>query len=204
MSTSIEQNPTTSNNTESLLNVSINMMTGNQTFSPNERLPGACGDWRDAQHSLFQLANMCLILSFLIPNRFRHYSFCLRLFLGLGYLFFALWSGLFVCMPDVLGWSAVFFLVNLIYLCYIGYRILPSRGNKVLDELYQTLFEPLRVSRSEYDSLVKQGCIHKLERFGEYAREGVTRCGLKTSILVKGRYAISYIHRQLLLINKHF
>lgn len=93
-------------------------------------------------------------------------------------------------MPDVLGWSAAFFLVNLLYLCYIGYRILPSRANKHLDELYKNLFEPLQVSKMEYDCLVKQGFIHELERCDQYATEGITRCGQRTSILVKGRYAI--------------
>lgn len=176
------------NNTDSVID--FNVLIGNLTTASRDKTQGLCGDWKDAQHYLFQLANLCLILSFLIPNRFRHHPLCLRLFLGLGYLFFSLWSGLIVCMPDVLGWSAAFFLVNLLYLCYIGYRILPSRANKHLDELYKNLFEPLQVSKMEYDCLVKQGFIHELERCDQYATEGITRCGQRTSILVKGRYAM--------------
>lgn len=176
------------NNTDFVMD--FNVLIGNLTTASRDKTQGLCGDWKDAQHYLFQLANLCLILSFLIPNRFRHHPLCLRLFLGLGYLFFSLWSGLIVCMPDVLGWSAAFFLVNLLYFCYIGYRILPSRANKHLDELYKNLFEPLQVSKMEYDCLVKQGFIHELERCDQYATEGITRCGQRTSILVKGRYAI--------------
>lgn len=170
----------------------FNVLIGNLSSAPRDKTQGSCGDWKDAQHYLFQLANLCLILSFLIPNRFRHYPLCLRFFLGLGYLFFSLWSGLIVCMPDVLGWAAAFFLVNLLYLCYIGYKILPSRSNKHLDELYQNLFEPLQVNKMEYHCLVKQGFIHELDRCDQYATEGVTRCGQRTSILVKGRYAIVF------------
>ncbi|XP_061171298.1 blood vessel epicardial substance-like [Saccostrea echinata] len=175
------------------------MMTLNQTLSQNDDTEphsddaqGACADWREAQHSLFQLANMCLILSFLTPNKFRYYPLCLRIFLGTGYLFFSLWSGLIVCMPDVLIWSAGFFFVNLLHLCYIGYSMLPSRINKDLDDLYKKLFEPLRVSKPEYDCLVKVGYVHGLERFDEYAKEGLTPCGLKTSILLKGRLKVQF------------
>ncbi|XP_062589589.1 blood vessel epicardial substance-like [Saccostrea cucullata] len=174
-------------------------MTLNQTLSKSDSTEphsdatqGACADWREAQHSLFQLANMCLILSFLIPNKFRYYPLCLRIFLGTGYLFFSLWSGLIVCMPDVLLWSAGFFLVNLFHLCYIGYRMLPSRIDKNLDDLYKKLFEPLRVGKPEYDCLVKLGYVYELEKFGEYAKEGITQCGQKTSILLKGRLKVQF------------
>jgi hypothetical protein len=174
----------------------VGVSTVNQTppHSAGDDAQGTCGDWKEAQHSLFQLANMCLILSFLIPNSFRYYPFCLRIFLGTGYLFFTLWSGLIVCMPDVLGWSAGFFLVNMFHLSYIGYRMFPNKANKDLDELYKKLFEPLKVSKVEYDCLVKQGYVHEMERFCEYAKEGKTPCEQRTSILIKGRYATTLTH----------
>lgn len=139
------------NNTDFVID--FNVLIGNLITAPRDKTQGSCKDWKDAQHYLFQLANLCLILSFLIPNWFRHYPLRLRFFLGIGYLLFSLWSGQNVCMPDVLCWSAAFFLVNLLYLCYIGYKILPPRDNKHLDELYQNLFELLQVSKMEYDFL---------------------------------------------------
>lgn len=48
------------------------------------------------------------------------------------------------------------------------------------------------MSKIEYDCLVKQGFIHELERCDQYAIEGITRCGQRTSISVKGRYAIVF------------
>jgi len=157
----------------------------NVTISVNPK--GSCSDWQDLQHALFQLANLCLIVSFLTPSSFQHHAFFLRFILGFGYLFFTLWAGFFVCMPDVLGWNSVFFCVNLIHMLYLGYKMFPARFRSELDELYSKMFKPLKVSRQQFKDLSNLADLYVLTRGSVYAREEYTDCGEKVSLLVKGR-----------------
>lgn len=147
----------------------------------------SCNDWQDAQHSLFQLANLCLIISFLTPSSFRHHAFFLRLIVSFGYLFFGLWAGLFVCMPDFIGWNLGFFTVNLIYLVYLGYKMCPTRLGHFTEELYEHTFKPLNVDRKRFKELTSIGDTYLLTKGTVYATEGKTKCGNKISILLKGR-----------------
>lgn len=88
---------------------------------------GSCHNWQEAQHTLFQLANLCMVVSFLTPASFRFHVLFLRCLLLLAFLLFLLWAGLFICMPDVLGWNLVFFLLNGAHIVWLLYRHLPSR-----------------------------------------------------------------------------
>lgn len=88
---------------------------------------GSCHDWQAAQHTLFQLANLCVAVSFLTTASFRFHVLFLRCILLLAFLLFLLWAGLFICMPDVLGWNLVFFLLNGAHIAWLVYRHLPSR-----------------------------------------------------------------------------
>ena len=149
----------------------------------NER----CEDWKDAQHTLFQLANLCLVVSFLTPTNFHHHALAVRCILGFGYLFFTLWAGLIVCMPDVLIWNIGFFIVNFIFTCYLAYGLLPTRFDSNVDEMYQRLFKPLRLDKRLFKELFAVGSVQVLTKDEFYAREGITTLGTKTSILLKGR-----------------
>lgn len=147
----------------------------------------ACSDWQEAQHALFQLANLCLIISFLTPSSFRHHAFFLRLIISFGYLFFGLWAGVFVCMPDFLGWNLGFLLVNLAYLVYLGYKMCPTRLGHFTEEFYDNTFKPLNVERKRFNDLTRIGDTYLLTKGTSYATEGKTKCGNKISILLKGR-----------------
>lgn len=164
----------------------LSMNSTNSTATPDPS--GACSDWVDVQHALFQLANLCLVLSFLTPSSFQHHTFFLRFILGFGYLFFSVWAGAFVCMPDVLIWNCVCFVVNLAHFCYLAYRMFPTRFRSELDELYSKVFKPLKVSRQQFHDLSDIGELYVLTQGTVYAKEGGTAGGQKLSILVKGRY----------------
>lgn len=86
---------------------------------------GSCRDWQDAQHTLFQLANLCAAISLLTPSSFRYHLLFLRCFLLAAFLFFVLWASLFVCMLDILIWNCVFFVINLIHVICLAYHNIP-------------------------------------------------------------------------------
>ncbi|KAK3099011.1 hypothetical protein FSP39_025252 [Pinctada imbricata] len=153
---------------------------------------GRCEDWKEAQHALFQLANLCLIIAFLTPTNFQNHALCVRCILGLGYLFFTLWTGLIVCMPDILAWNIGFFVINFLFTCYITYEMLPTRFDFALDELYTKMFKPLNISRKVFKELLSIGSVSVLAKHDIYAQEGSTLVGTKTSILLKGRMKATY------------
>ena len=95
-----------------------------------------CDDWQDAQHTLFQLANVCVAVSFLTPASFRFHVAFLRGFLLLAFLLFLLWGGLFMCMADVLGWNLVFTVVNCAHIVWLLYTRLPASLPSALASLY--------------------------------------------------------------------
>ncbi|XP_069139143.1 blood vessel epicardial substance-A-like [Argopecten irradians] len=170
--------------------VTLLMNSTNVTGLPDNL--GRCSDWQDVQHALFQLANLCLVLSFLTPTNFQHHAFFLRFVLGFGYLFFSVWAGIFVCMPDVLIWNCIFFIVNTGHLSYLIYRMFPTRFRSELDELYSKVFKPLKVTRQQFRDISNQGELYVLTRGTVYAKEGCTEGGRKLSILVKGRLKVLY------------
>ena len=146
-----------------------------------------CEDWRDAQHAVFQLAHLCILIAFLTPSNFKHHCFFLRIMLCIGYLLVVIWSVLFMCMTDVLSWNAVFLLANITHLFHLGYRVMPDRFTKTLDEVYNHSFKPLRITRKQFKHLVEFGNMVLLPKGALYAKRGRHKIGQKLSILLKGR-----------------
>ena len=170
--------------TSYLENISMLQLTNSSTL---DDLEGHCRDWKNAQHALFQLANMCLVISFLTPSSVRLHAYFLRLILSLGYVFLSLWAGLFICMLDIVTWSCVFITVNISHLTYLSYQIFPVRLPHETNDLYKKIFKPLDLSRKVFKQFVTVGSIFVLRTGTVYAKEGLSLQGEKLSILVKGR-----------------
>ncbi|KAH9508985.1 hypothetical protein Btru_048471 [Bulinus truncatus] len=152
----------------------------------------ACHDWQDAQHTLFQLANLCAAVSLLTPSSFRHHLLFLRCLLLVSFLLFVLWAGLFVCMLDVLIWNCVFFAVDIVHVIILAYSNLPSRFNSSLNDFYDKKMKPLKVGHHDFAELCSQGNIIPLRKGSKYAVENVTPCGEKVSVLLRGRLKVSH------------
>ena len=147
-----------------------------------------CMDWKEAQHLLYQLANLCIAVSFLVPNSFAYHVLCLRGLLALGSLFVLIWGATHVCHPDVLAWYLVFVLVNSCQLAYAAYTSWPVPLRAELEDLHDRTFAPLKVTRAEFRELVSTAVIKDLPNGGTYALEGATHCGERLSILLSGRW----------------
>ncbi|GAB1609005.1 blood vessel epicardial substance-like [Argonauta hians] len=170
-----------------LLNTSVVPET-NATFDGSE----SCYVWQDVQHILFQLGSLCMALSFLTPISFQYHILFLRCLLLFTFLFYILWAGVFVCVPDILAWNCAFFCINIGHIIYLAYTMYPVRIQKDFEDAYTKLFKPLGVSRIEFRSLTKVGRLVYLREGSVYATEGITPCGEKLSLLLRGRLKVTY------------
>ena len=146
-----------------------------------------CSGWGDAQHALFQLANLCMLLSFLTPYKFRYHSFFLRIMINVCFFLTVIWSALFACMVDMLIWNSLFVIVNSVQLCYIGYNIVPDKFSNALEDEYTHMFKPLKVTRTQFKGIADLGAMHLLGKGTMYAKQDQSTTGQKLSILLKGR-----------------
>ena len=146
-----------------------------------------CTEWQHAQHVLFQLANLCFAISFLAPSNFKHHPLFLRTVVTAGFLFLVLWAGIIVCLPDVFGWNLGFMLINIAYVAHILYTYYPVKFNPELEEVYNKMFKPFKVSRYMFKELISHGNVHDQRKGEAYATEEETVCGEKVSILISGR-----------------
>lgn len=146
-----------------------------------------CDDWLEAQHVLFQLANMCFCVSFLTPNSFRFHLMFIRGVLTLGCLFMLIWGASVVCMVDILTWYLAFLIINLSHLCFLICKLYPIRLHPTLEDLYIRSFKPFKVSRYQFKELTNLAQIKELPAGATYALETQTRAGQRVSILLSGR-----------------
>lgn len=95
-------------------------------------LTNKCGQWQDAHHMYFQVANAFFLIAFLAPH--KSYGFLLARFaLVFASILMSLWSYLIECSLDALIWNGIFLAVNFIYLFVLIYRMRPVRFEKEID-----------------------------------------------------------------------
>ena len=56
-----------------------------------------------------------------------------------------MWGWNVICAPDIFTWNFLFVLLNMGQVLHIIYQMRPVKFNSELEDLYNTLFEPLRV-----------------------------------------------------------
>ncbi|KAH3746472.1 hypothetical protein DPMN_180880 [Dreissena polymorpha] len=151
-----------------------------------------CKDWAEAQHAVFQLARLFILISFLTPCTFRYHSLFLRVMLSCGHILTLIWGAVFVCMPDFVIWCGAFSVANLVHIVYLAYTSLPDRFSKALDDIYLHVFKPLKISRKQFQGLAEIGSMELLGKGGSYAKQDHTCTGLRLSMLLKGRLKVSY------------
>ncbi len=64
-----------------------------------------------------------------------------------GYLFLAIWAWAKMCAPDIFSWNFSFTFINSVQLFFILYRLRPLRFHGELEEIYNKLFEPMKITR---------------------------------------------------------
>ncbi|KAH6927800.1 hypothetical protein HPB50_008634 [Hyalomma asiaticum] len=143
---------------------------------------GGCESWEDAQHILWQGAQICFAAAFLVPHRFSLSSLVLRWLLTLSFALTSIWAGLVVCAPDVLAWHLTCLLVNAAHALRLAWRALPPRMPAHLRTLYERMFLPYQVRHLR---------AKMLRQHARYATEGVTAADQRVSILLTGKLQVT-------------
>ncbi|KAG8278604.1 cAMP binding [Homalodisca vitripennis] len=148
---------------------------------------GWCDDWRQPQHILFQLANVCCMLSYSSPTNRIGIVFMHSLLI-IGYFTFSVWAWSIVCAPDVFIWNLCFTLLNLFQLIYVLYQMRPVKFDPELEEVYHTLFRPFKVTRLQFKKLVcgDLAQIMSLHAGEAYAMQDLTRTD-RLGLLLTGK-----------------
>uniref|UniRef100_A0A0P4WKQ3 POPDC1-3 domain-containing protein n=1 Tax=Scylla olivacea TaxID=85551 RepID=A0A0P4WKQ3_SCYOL len=161
-----------------------------------------CSGWLPINHIYFQLANIFLFLSYLAPNGIYGILY-LRITLTIGCMFFSLWGWVILCAFDTFLWNAIFVLINLVHVVIICYYLRPVRFTPELEQVYKSLFQPLKVSRHQFKRVINCMKLIRYVKFQEiYAQEKITRVD-SLSLVLSGRLVISQNGRALHIVSQH-
>lgn len=64
------------------------------------------------------------------------------------------WAWNVICAPDVFAWYFTFMLLNVCQLLYILYQMRPIEFDPDLEQIYESLFSPMAVSRIQFKRLL--------------------------------------------------
>lgn len=88
-------------------------------------IAGQCHSTYILQPLYYHIGCVFFLLAFLAPSHRYGAALYMRCMLVFGCILFAMWSYLTECRPDVLIWSAIFILANLIHMVILICRLRP-------------------------------------------------------------------------------
>ncbi|KAH1013737.1 popeye domain-containing protein 3 [Dendroctonus ponderosae] len=146
-----------------------------------------CDYWKEPQHILYQLANVCFVLAYSSTCSKKGVLF-MHCWLILGLMLFATWAWNIICAPDVFTWNFAFMLMNLAQVFHIVYQLRPVKFDPELEEVYHTLFEPFKMSRLQFKRMVGPDFaqIMSLHAGEAYAVQNLTRTD-RLGLLLSGK-----------------
>lgn len=92
-----------------------------------------CTQWQPTHHIYFQVANALFLIAFLSPHKPYYGYLCARCAFAFGSIFMAMWGYLIECTIDAVIWSALFLIVNLVYLIVLIYQLRPIRFDSEIE-----------------------------------------------------------------------
>lgn len=96
---------------------------------------GQCRSTYSLQPLYYHLGCAFFLLAFLAPSTRYGAALYMRCMLVFGCVLFAMWSYLTECRPDVLLWSAIFIVANLIHICLLICKLRPVKFDKEIEEV---------------------------------------------------------------------
>lgn len=97
-------------------------------------IDGQCHTTYALQPLYYHIGCAFFLLAFLAPTH-RYGALYMRCMLIFGSILFAMWSYLNECRPDVLIWSGIFSVVNLIHTIILICRLRPVKFEKEIEEV---------------------------------------------------------------------
>lgn len=98
-------------------------------------IAGQCNSTYSLQPLFYHIGCAFFLLAFLAPSHRRGAALFMRCMLICGCILFAMWSYLTECRPDVLMWSAIFIVANLIHLIILICQLRPVKFDKEIEEV---------------------------------------------------------------------
>ncbi|XP_043467747.1 popeye domain-containing protein 3 [Leptopilina heterotoma] len=143
--------------------------------------------WQQPQHFLFQLANLCFVLSYSAPSSKKGILF-MHSILIIGFMLLSGWAWHVICAPDIFSWNFSFLVLNICQLVYIVYQMRPVRFDPELEEVYHTLFYPFKVTRLQFKRLVSSefATLMSLHAGEAYAMQNLTKTD-RLGLLLSGK-----------------
>lgn len=66
------------------------------------------------------------------------------------------WAWAVICAPDIFSWNFSFMVINSVQMLFILYRVRPIKFTPELEDVYNSMFKPLKVSRYGWTSHIFQ------------------------------------------------
>lgn len=148
--------------------------------------------WPGSDETLYQFGHLILLGAFLIPHSVNNSPLYLRCLLCVAFLVFTLWAYVTeLCTLDIILWTVLLLVANVVHACILAYKALPPSISSDLQDLYSSLFIPVRLTKTEFTELFRFAEICSLEAGHLYARERVDRIDQRVSILLSGKMQVS-------------
>lgn len=139
-------------------------------------------------HLLFQMANICFTLSYAIPNA-KYCILFMHSMLTMGCFLVSIWAWYLICDSSMFGWYFIFMLINLAQTLYLLYTLRQIKFPKELEEIYETLFAPIMISKAMFKKLAAIGQIMILHAGEAYAMENLTKTD-RLGLLISGKLVL--------------
>ena len=143
-------------------------------------------DWLPANHLLFQIANICFVLTYFINPTSKFGLLKLRFVLMVAAFSFGFWGGFILCSLDTMIWNFGFAFGNGIHFIYLTIRIILKKfhGDETeYETIYTCLFKPIGVGRYQYKELLKLAERRVYNDTEPYANTSVTISNLIATLV---------------------
>jgi len=159
-------------------------------FSMDLKNPSEC-QWLPVNHVFFQIANVFLVLTYVINPSSLFGLLQLRLALTMAGFFFGVWGGTVLCSIDCMSWNSAFAIGNAVHIVFLLFKLRPICFHGDHEMIYKAIFEPVGVKRFQYKELALLGQRLCFQGDEMYAEQGVTKSD-HIGIVVVGSFEVSF------------
>jgi len=158
-----------------------------------------CPGWVPLHHVCFQAAHALLLLSSFVPGSSSGFLF-LRVAQATAFSLLTGWGWAVACGLDITVWSALIAFVHISLVLRSIWVWRSSRLSKDMEHVYTQLFQPLKVTRDQFKTLLNaKKDVRKLSTKEMIIEEKVSRVD-SLSLVLEGRLVVSQAGRVLHLV----
>ncbi|XP_050428624.1 blood vessel epicardial substance isoform X2 [Adelges cooleyi] len=143
-------------------------------------------------HSYYHLSHAIMFICYMLPfGPPSQLILFIRIALTTATAIMALWARNVQCWVDSLWWNSASCIVNLIYVFVLFYQLRPIQFTDELEQVYRSLFQPLKVSRMQFKKIIScMKMVRPLKTLEIFAEEKVTKVD-SLSLVLSGKLVIS-------------